>query len=140
LNLKSQNGRLTSQDKLLVDSFLSATGVNIGEVKDSSMNAVMAISGSSIAYMYIMIDAIADGGVKQGLTRQMALRLGMQTMQSASQLMIDQFGIKHPIQLKDEVCSPGGSTIHGLHELERNGFRNSIICAIEGVVNRNKQF
>lgn len=88
----------------------------------------------------MMCDAVADGGVKMGLTRDMALRLTMQTMKGASELMQKQHGIKHPMQLKDEVCSPGGTTIQGVHELERNGFRNSLISAIEAATNRANQF
>ena len=83
---------------------------------------------------------MADGGVKMGLTRAMASQLAMQTIKGAGELMQKQYGIKHPAQLKDEVCSPGGTTIHGMHELERNGFRNSVVCAIEAATNRAKQF
>ena len=93
-----------------------------------------------IAYVYTMADAMADGGVKMGLTRSMASMLAMQTIKGAGELMQKEFGVKHPMQLKDEVCSPGGTTIHGLHELERNGFRNSVICALEAATNRAKQF
>ena len=85
-------------------------------------------------------EAMADGGVKMGLTRDMAMRLSMQTMKGAGDLMQKEYGNKHAMQLKDEVCSPGGTTIHGLHELERYGFRNSVISAIEAATNRAKQF
>ncbi|RNA26965.1 pyrroline-5-carboxylate reductase 2-like, partial [Brachionus plicatilis] len=136
----SQNGALKDSDKNLITKILSSIGICIGEIKDSDMDAAMSICACSIAYMYMMVDSMADGGVKMGLSREVALKLSMQTMKGASEIMISQHGIKHPMQLKDEVCSPGGTTIQGLHELERNGFRNSVICAIESATNRAKQF
>lgn len=136
----SQNGCLTTNDKAFMNNLLSSVGLCVGEVKDSEMDAAMSICGCGIAYMYMMTDALSDGGVKMGLTRDMALKLSMQTMKGASELMLKQFGIKHPMQLKDEVCSPGGTTITGVHELERNGFRNSVICAVEASTNKAKQF
>jgi pyrroline-5-carboxylate reductase len=87
-----------------------------------------------------MVEAMSDGGVKMGLTRDMAQKLSMQTMKGASELMLNQLGKKHPMQLKDEVCSPGGTTIQGIHELEKHGFRNAVICALEAATNRAKQF
>lgn len=136
----SQNGNLTNDDKEYVVDLLSSIGICAGEIKDSDMGASLALSGSSLAYMYVMVDAMADAGVKMGLKRDMALRMSIQTMKGASEILNNELGRKHPAQLKDEVCSPGGTTIAGLHELERNGFRNSIICAIEAATNRAKQF
>ena len=83
---------------------------------------------------------MADGGVKMGLSRDMSLRLAMQTMKGASELMIKQYGIKHHMQMKDEVCSPGGTTIAGLHELEKQGFRNAVISTVEAACNKAKKF
>jgi pyrroline-5-carboxylate reductase len=136
----SQNGSLSDHDKSLVSKLLSSVGPCMGEIKDCDMDAAMAVCSCGIAYMYVMAEAMADGGVKMGLTRSMALSLAMQTMKGAGELMQQQFGIKHPMQLKDEVCSPGGTTIQGVHELERNGFRNAVICAVEAATNRAKQF
>jgi pyrroline-5-carboxylate reductase len=134
----SQNGNLTEADKTLISTLLSSVGLCMGEIKDTDVDAAMAVSSSGIAYMYMMADAMADGGVKMGLSRDMALRLSMQTMKGAAELMLKQHGIKHPMQLKDEVCSPGGMTIQGVHDLEKNGFRNAVICAVEGATNRAK--
>lgn len=83
---------------------------------------------------------MADGGVKMGLSRDLSLRLAMQTMKGASELMIKQYGIKHHMQMKDEVCSPGGTTIAGLHELEKQGFRNAVISTVEAACNKAKKF
>jgi pyrroline-5-carboxylate reductase len=135
----SQNGNLTDADKEIVTSLLNSVGTCNGEIKDSEMDAAMAVCACGIAYMYMMVDAMADAGVKMGLSRDLALKLSMQTMNGGSELMRHNFKTKHPMQLKDEVCSPGGTTIAGVHELERNGFRNSIICALEAATNRAKQ-
>jgi pyrroline-5-carboxylate reductase len=135
----SQNGNVTEADKTALTGLLSSVGLCLGEIKDVDVDAAMAVSSSGIAYMYMMADAMADGGVKMGLSRDVALRLSMQTMRGAAELMLKQHGVKHPMQLKDEVCSPGGMTIQGVHELERNGFRNAVICAIEGATNRARQ-
>lgn len=136
----SQNGHLSSSDKELVNKLLSSVGPCMGEIADKDMDAAMAVCACGIAYMYVMNEAMADGGVKMGLGRDMAMRLAMQTMIGAGELMQREYGKKHAMQLKDEVCSPGGTTIQGVHELERNGFRNSVICAVEAAANRAKQF
>lgn len=156
----SQNGNLSAEDKQFLEYLLSSSGICAGELKDTDISASMALSGCALAYMYVMCEALADGGVKMGLKREIALKLSMQTMKGASEVMLENFGKKHPAQLKDEVCSPGtqlffkinklkyfrfvfklgGTTIHGLHELERNGFRNALILAVEAATNRAKQF
>lgn len=136
----SHSGNLTETDKAFVESLLSSIGISVGCIKEDDMNPAMAVSSSGIAYVYMMADAMADAGVKMGLTRELALKLSMQTIKGAGDIMLTELGKKHPMQLKDEVCSPGGMTIQGVHELERNGFRNSVISAIESATNRAKQF
>ena len=103
----SQNGNLMAEDKQFIEDLLESCGINAGEVKDAYMAPCMALSGCALAFMYMMCDALDDGGVKMGLTREMALKLGMQTMKGASEVMLTQLKKKHPAQLKDEVCSPG---------------------------------
>lgn len=136
----SQSGNLYDKDKLLVDKLLSSAGPCMGEIKDTEMDAAMAVLSCGIAYHFMMTDAMADGGVKMGLTRDLSLRLAMQTMKGASELMQKQHGIKHPMQMKDEVCSPGGTTIEGVHELEKHNFRNAIISTVEAACNKAKKF
>lgn len=136
----SENGFLTEEDKSLVSMLLKSTGPCMGEIKDADMDAAMAVLSCGIAYHFMMTDAMADGGVKMGLSRDMSLRLAMQTMKGASELMIKQYGIKHHMQMKDEVCSPGGTTIAGLHELEKQGFRNAVISTVEAACNKAKKF
>jgi pyrroline-5-carboxylate reductase len=128
-------------DKIAYESIngvLSSIGLCLGEVKESEIDTVMSISASGIAYMYLMCDAIADGGVKMGLNKQLALKMAVQTMYGASKLMLHESN-KHPQQLKDEVCSPGGMTICGVLELEKHGFKYSLMSAVEAAVKRAKE-
>jgi len=104
------------------------------EVPEAQINAAAAVLGSGPAYVYAVIEAMADGGVKMGLPRELAQSLAAQTVRGAG-TMVSRTG-KHPGQLKDEVCSPAGTTIAGLHELERGGVRASFISAIEAATNR----
>lgn len=80
---------------------------------------------------------MADGGVKQGIPRKMALEFATQTVLGAAKTVL-QTG-KHPAVLRDEVCSPGGSTIHGVHELEKGGLRNTLINAVEKAAVRSSE-
>jgi pyrroline-5-carboxylate reductase len=93
--------------------------------------------------MYLILDALADGAVKMGITRQLAIRLAAQTMLGSASMVVSELNKesngKHIMQMKEEVCSPGGTTCYGIHELERNGLRNSLISAIEAATNRGKQ-
>lgn len=89
------------------------------EVPEYQMDAITALSGSGPAYVFVMIEALADGGVKMGLPRDLAYRLASQTVLGSGQLVRDSG--RHPGQLKDDVTSPAGSTAAGLGHLEKNG-------------------
>lgn len=92
-------------------------------------DGVIAISGSSPAYVYMMIEAMGDAGVKEGLPRAMAYEMAAQTL-LGSALMVLQTG-RHPGELKDAVCSPAGTTIEAVEELERKGFRAAVMDAMK---------
>jgi pyrroline-5-carboxylate reductase len=102
-------------DKEIVQKIFGAVGV-AKEVKEILLNAVTGLSGSGPAYVYQFIEALADGGVRSGLPREVALQLAAQTVKGAAEMVL-QTGI-HPGQLKDNVCSPGGTTIAGVEALE----------------------
>lgn len=98
-------------------------------VAESLMDAIPSISGSSPAYVYMFIEALADGGVRQGIPREQAYRLAAQSVLGAAAMVL-QTGI-HPGELKDQVCTPGGATIEAVAALEKTGLRASILSAME---------
>ncbi|MBU1155485.1 MAG: pyrroline-5-carboxylate reductase, partial [Proteobacteria bacterium] len=106
-------------------------------VEEKLMDAVTALSGSGPAYIYVMIEALADAGVCQGLDRQTALTLAAHTVAGAAQMIIKTG--EHPGVLKDWVTSPGGTTAAGLAELERGGVRGVLYKVIEAATRRGKE-
>jgi len=98
------------------------------------MDAVTGLSGSGPAYVYMMIEAMADGGVKAGLGRADAIKLAAQTVLGAA-AMVMETGL-HPAVLKDMVTSPGGTTIAALAEMEKHGVRAAMIGAVDAAVRR----
>jgi len=92
------------------------------------MDAVTGLSGSGPAYVYLTIEALSDGGVKMGLPRDVATRLAAQTVFGAAKMVLETG--RHPGQLKDQVTTPGGTTIEGLHALEKAGLRRAFIDAV----------
>ncbi len=107
------------------------------EVPEHLMDAVTGLSGSGPAYVAIMIEALADGGVAAGLPRAIASKLALSTVLGTAQLL--QETQMHPAQLKDQVTSPGGTTIAGMRELERAGFRSALIEAVQAAKERSQQ-
>jgi pyrroline-5-carboxylate reductase len=107
------------------------------EVPEAWMDAVTALSGSGPAYVYLMIEALVDGGVKVGLPREVAMQLASQTVLGAAQMVIET-GM-HPAQLRDMVTTPAGSTIVALSSLEHSGLRAALIDAVEKAAARSRE-
>ena len=107
------------------------------EVTEAQMDGVTGVSGSGPAYVFAFIEAMADGGVRAGLPRDVALQLAAQTVMGAAQ-MVAQTG-DHPGVLKDRVASPGGTTIAALHALERGGFRGVVMDAVVAAAERSRE-
>lgn len=101
------------------------------------MDAFTGLSGSGPAYIFIIVDALADAGVKMGLSRKDSLFLSTQTVLGAAKML--QESKEHPGQLKDRVASPGGTAIAGIHTLEQGGLRTTLINAVEAASERSKQ-
>lgn len=120
--------KATKEDSFLAKKLLQAVGT-CEEVSEYFLDTVTALSGSGPAYIYVIIESLADGGVKMGLPRDLAYRLAAQTVVGAGRMVLETNA--HPGKLKDDVTSPAGSTAAGLHVLEKNGLRAALIGAIE---------
>jgi pyrroline-5-carboxylate reductase len=120
-----------------LEALFRACGEVVVLDKEGLFDAVTALSGSGPAYLFVAMEALADGGVKMGLPRDVAMTLAVQTVYGAARLAMTSG--EHPAQLKDKVASPGGTTIHGLAELERAGFRGALIQAVEAATLRGAQ-
>jgi len=101
------------------------------------MDAITGLSGSGPAYIFIIVDALADAGVKMGLSRKDAQYLAAQTVLGAAKMLMETR--EHPGQLKDRVTSPGGTAIAGIHTLEKGGLRTTLINAVEAATQRSKE-
>ncbi|WP_083602463.1 pyrroline-5-carboxylate reductase [Hydrococcus rivularis] len=120
----------------LARSIFEAVG-QVVEVSESLMDAVTGLSGSGPAYVAIAIEALADGGVAAGLPRAVAFQLALQTVLGTATLI--QESQLHPAELKDRVTSPGGTTIAGVAQLERAGFRSALIEAVQAATRRSQE-
>jgi pyrroline-5-carboxylate reductase len=130
-------GKLVDPDqKLITEQIFGAVGEVI-EVPESLMDAVTGLSGSGPGYVSLIIESLADGGVAAGLPRAIAMKLAIQTVLGTSQ-MLKETGL-HPAQLKDQVTSPGGTTIAGIAQLEKSGVRSGIIEAVISAAQRAKE-
>lgn len=113
-----------------------AVGISY-EVPEKLLNAVTGLSGSGPAYIYVLIEALSDAGVRVGLQRQIATKLAAQTVFGAAKMVLDEG--QHPAVLKDQVTSPGGTTIAGLDALENAGFRSALIEAVKASAKRSEE-
>lgn len=132
----TSNSRVTSEDISLAKSIFSAIG-EIIEVSETLMDGVTGLSGSGPAFVALMVEALADGGVVAGLPRTVAQQLALQTVLGTAELIKTKQ--LHPAELKDQVTSPGGTTIAGVAQLEKQGFRSAVIEAVKAAYLRSQQ-
>ncbi len=130
------NNNATAQDGALVQQLLETVGVAF-QVPETQLDAITGLSGSGPAYAFMAIEALADGGVKSGLPRNMALELAAQTLKGSAEMYLRTK--KHPGALKDSVTSPAGTTIAGVAALEERGFRSALIEAVERGTIRSRE-
>lgn len=130
------NENVTKEDLALAMKLLESCGKVI-DVTEKQMDAVVGISGSSPAYVFMFIEALADAGVAAGLTRDKAYEFAASAVKGSAALMLETK--KHPGELKDMVCSPAGTTIAAVQTLEQGGFRGLVMDAVESCVERNRQ-
>jgi pyrroline-5-carboxylate reductase len=125
----------TPDDAKQVSSLLSAVGKAI-ELEERHLDAVTGLSGSGPAFVYVVIEALSDAGVRVGLPRDVATTLAAQTVLGSAQMVL---AGEHPAVLKDRVASPGGTTIAGLEALEQNGLRGALYAAVVAATNRARE-
>jgi len=131
-------GKNTRKDDIkLAKTIFDSVGKSVFIEENILMDAITGLSGSGPAYIFLIVDALADAGVKMGLSRKDALFLSSQTVLGSAKLLMETK--EHPGQLKDRVTSPGGTAIAGIHTLEKGGLRTTLINAVEAATTRSKE-
>ena len=131
------NGHVSPIEKESVINLFDTLG-HVEVVQDEQLiNAVTGLSGSGPAYVAVFAEALADGGVKMGLSREIAEKLSAQTIYGTAKLILES-GM-NPADIKNMVSSPGGTTIAAIHELEKNSFRNAVMSAVESATVKSKE-
>ncbi|MCX6129032.1 MAG: pyrroline-5-carboxylate reductase [Proteobacteria bacterium] len=130
------NEAAESSHRQLAEQIFAAVGEAYW-TKETLMDTVTGLSGSGPAYIYMVIEALADGGLKMGMPRELALKLATQTV-LGSAAMVKATGL-HPAILKDQVTTPAGTTISALHELEERGLRSMFVSAVEKATLRSQE-
>ncbi|MEA3188790.1 MAG: pyrroline-5-carboxylate reductase [Chthoniobacter sp.] len=126
----------TKADAVLTEKIFAAVGT-VAPVPEAMLDAVTGLSGSGPAYIYVVIEALADAGVAMGLPRELALQLAAQTTAGAAGMVLQTKA--QPAELKDMVASPGGTTVAGLEALENAGVRSAILSAVRAATERSRE-
>ena len=130
------NDAVTDEDLAEVQAIFNSFGKS-EVVSESMIDTVIGVSGSSPAYVYMFIEAMADAAVAQGMPRKQAYQFAAQAVLGSAKLL-QETGM-HPGELKDMVCSPAGTTIEGVRILEKNGFRSAVFEALQGAADKGKK-
>lgn len=136
MTLWCANERVTEVDKQIYCAMLAKSG-KLDEIPEKLMDAGSAVAGCGPAFVCLFLEAMADGGVACGLGRKQAMEYAVQTLLGTGALIAQ--NQTHPAELKDAVCSPGGSTIAGVRALEQNAFRGAVMDAVLAAFDRTKQ-
>jgi pyrroline-5-carboxylate reductase len=133
MTVLSANANIAAQDLEDIKNVFKGAG-NVVVLDEKYINAATVLHGSSPAYVYMFIEAMANSGVKYGIPKNISLELSAKAVEGAAKMVLDT-GI-HPSELKDNVCSPGGTTIEAVLELEKNGFSNAISKAVDACIQK----
>jgi pyrroline-5-carboxylate reductase len=131
------NAAASGEDLALASALFESVGICWIAPDEALLDAVTGLSGSGPAYVFVLLEALADAGVRVGLPRDAAAKLATQTVLGAAKLASE--GDRHPAQLKDQVASPGGTTIAGLERLESGGLRAAVYEAVAAATARSKE-
>jgi len=126
----------TPQHTSLCKSLMESLGLWSVLPTEALIDVVSGLCGSSPAFMFMMVDAMADAGVRMGLPRQVAASLAAKTMEGAAKMVLESG--EHPMQLANNVCSPGGTTIEGVYRLSRAGFKGTVMDAVIGSIEKTQ--
>lgn len=132
----SRGTKATNEDVAKVNAVLSSSGLAV-EVDEKDLDAVTGLAGSSPAFMYMIIDAMADAGESYGVSREKSIELAAQSMLGAARMILDTG--ESPRKLRDNVCSPGGTTVEGVRVLEERDIRGAFIAAVKASVERSRE-
>ena len=132
----SPNDQVTMEERQAVQRIFESFG-RAKELPETQMDAIIGVSGSSPAYAYLFIEALADGAVKEGMKREDAYEMAAQAVLGAAKMVLETG--EHPGVLKDKVCSPGGTTIEAVATLEAQGFRSAVIQAVQAAAQKNRE-
>ncbi|PXF43569.1 Pyrroline-5-carboxylate reductase [Gracilariopsis chorda] len=133
----AMNERCSAKHRQIVNQLLGACGAVV-EVPEKNLDAVTGLSGSGPAFVFMMIEAMTDAGVRKGLLRTVASKLAAQTVLGAAKMALE-FPERHPAELRNRVESPGGTTIAGTVALESGGFRAAVINAVSQATDRSEE-
>jgi pyrroline-5-carboxylate reductase len=131
------NGAATAEDRATARALFEAVGLCWEAPNEGLLDAVTGLSGSGPAYVFVFLEALGDAGVRMGLPRDAAYQLASQTVLGAAKLALESG--RHPASLKDQVTSPGGTTIAGLERLEAGGFRAALHEAVAAATRRSRE-
>ncbi|MEG1441253.1 MAG: pyrroline-5-carboxylate reductase [Oscillospiraceae bacterium] len=129
----SPNANVSAENLHIIEDTLAGVGDTV-VMDEKYINVVTALHGSSPAYIYMLIDAMADSGVKYGIPKNVSLKIAAKAVEGSAKMVLE--SDEHPMKLKDDVCSPGGTTIAAVCDLEKTGFKASIQSAIDECIKK----
>lgn len=136
MTVLSPNKNISSEEANIISNLFEGAGSAL-ILEEKYINAATALHGSSPAYVYMLIDAMADCGVKYGIPKNISLQLAAKAVEGSAKMVLETK--KHPSELKDAVCSPGGTTIAAVLKLEKNGFASAVAEAIDACVTKAEE-